>query len=394
MARWKFPLLGFVAAGVVAVLAYAALNRPSDASVLPPARTGLLPVPLPRLDSLEAAVVQQIDEFHRSFAELAARSDRSETDLAEGYGLLAQLYHAYGFFDAAAASYTNATRLAANDFRWSHLLGYLYHQNGRLEQSIGFYSAALGSRPDDFAARVYLGEVYLRLGRREEARKQFETVLARYPAAALNGLGEVALIEGRFEEAVRQFEAALQRVPRASRIHYSLAMAYRGLDRLDEAQAHLARVGTAGIQVADPVVDNLQHLLRGERVHLIQGQFAYQAGQFKAAADAYRKAIDAAPTSVTAGVNLGLALAALGDTEGASQQLRAALRLDPENVTAHFTLATLLARQERHAEAVDHFRAVISRTPDHVEANRELTRSLAKLGPNDEAADSQAAGRR
>jgi tetratricopeptide (TPR) repeat protein len=391
MARWRFPLAGWLlGAVVVAILAYAyaAWRRTSDASVLPPVRTGLLPVPLPRLDSLEPPVVQQVHESHRWFADLVARRDHSETDLAEGYGALGQLYHAYGFIDAAEASYSNATRLAPNDFRWSHLLGYLYQQNGRLEQSIKFYLAALESRSDDFPARVYLGEVYLRLGRRAEAREQFENVLARYPAAALNGLGEVALIEGRFGEAVRHFEAALQRVPRASRIHYSLAMAYRGLNRLDETQAHLERVGTAGIQVADPVVDNLP------RVHLIQGQFAYQAGQFKAAADAYRKAMVAAPTSVTASVNLGLALAALGDTEGASQQLQAALRLDPENITAHFALGTLLARQERHAEAVDHLRAVISRAPDDVEANRELTHSLLKLGRNDEAVDSQAAGRR
>jgi tetratricopeptide (TPR) repeat protein len=209
--------------------------------------------------------------------------------------------------------------------------------------------------------------------------------LTTYPAAAQNGLGEAALSEGRFEEAVQYFEAALERVPRASRIHYSLAMAYRGLGRLEDAQSHLRQVGQAGIQVADPIVDHLQSLLRGERAHLIQGQLAYQAGQFKAAVEAFGEAVDAAPTSARASVNLGLALAALGDTERAIQQLRAALRLDAENVTAHFTLGTLLAHQGRHADAVEHFRVVINHTPDNVEANRAITRALLKLGRDEEA---------
>ena len=157
-------------------------------------------------------------------------------------------------------------------------------------------------------------------------------------------------------------------------------MAYRGLGRLDQVEAQLQQLGQAGIQVSDPVLDQLPGLLRGERVNVIQGQVAYQAGQFKAAADAFSKAVDAAPASVRARVNLGLSLAALGDTEPAIQQLQAALRLDEGDVTAHLTLATLLARQDRHAEAVEHLRAVIAHSPNNVDANRALTRSLLKLG--------------
>ena len=158
-----------------------ALHRPADTSVLSPARPGLLAVPLPRLESLEPAVVQQIHEFHQAFADLAAKTDLTEMALAESYGLLGQLYYVYGFLDAAEACYSNARRLAPADYRWSHLLGYLYQQSGRLEESLGPYAAALGARPDDFAAMIYLGDVLVRLDRRAEARAQFQAALASVP---------------------------------------------------------------------------------------------------------------------------------------------------------------------------------------------------------------------
>ena len=64
-----------------------------------------------------------------------------------------------------------------------------------------------------------------------------------FPAVARRGLGDVALRERKFAEAIEHFRAVLDRVPQAVAIHYSLAMAYRGLGRMDEARAHLQRRG-------------------------------------------------------------------------------------------------------------------------------------------------------
>ena len=115
-----------------------------------------------------------------------------------------------------------------------------------------------------------------------------------YPAVARAGLGEIALRDGRFSEAVQYLEAALDRAPDAASVHYSLGMAYRGLGRLDQARSHLARRGTSGLRPADPVVDALAALLRGERAQMILGRRAYEAGQFKEATAAFRKALESA----------------------------------------------------------------------------------------------------
>ncbi len=392
MPQWRLSVVSaLLGVGVCAAPRYARLPQAADAPpVLAAPRSGLEAVPLPALDALESSVAEQLRQFHQATADLVATTGLADREVAEAYGSLGQVHHAYQFLDAAEASYLNAARLVPDDFRWSHLLGYLYQQRGQLEESVRFYAAALEARPDDAAAAVYLGELFLQLNRRPEARARFQAALAANPddAAALNGLGEEARLDGRLEDAVRYFEAALQRVPQASRIHYSLAMAHRGLGRLDQARAHLQQVGPAGVRPADPLVDSLQRSLRGERVYLIRGRLAYQARQFEAAAEAFRRAVDAAPTSVRARVNLGSSLAELGDIEGAIGQLRAATDIDPENLPAHFNLAVLLAGQGDHRNAVDQFRAVLERAPDDVEANRGLARSLSRLGRDDETIES------
>ena len=194
-------------------------------------------------------------------------------------------------------SYLNAARLAPGDVTWPHLLGYLYQQTGRLEEAADRFREARRIRADDHAATIRLAEVSIGLNRLRDAREALQSVVDVFPALAQNGLGEVALRERRFEDAIRHFRAALERVPQASSIHYSLAMAYRGLGRVEEARSHLEQRGAAGIKVGDPIVDSLEPLVRGERGLVARGRRAYEAGHYQEAATAFARAIEAAPAS-------------------------------------------------------------------------------------------------
>ena len=379
------PLLWNATVAPNSSAAHGAAQDPSRASALPPARPGLVSVPLPPLDALELPVAEQLREVQRSLEKLLVGTSRERADLAEVFGSAGRVYHAYEFFDAAEASYLNASRLAPGEVRWLHLLGFLYQQTGRPREAADKYVAALEARPDDRVAIVHLGEVYLQLNRLQDAREEFQKVVSTFPAAASNGLGEVALREGRFEEAIVHFRAALARIPEGGSIHYSLAMAYRGLGRLDEARSHLQRQGPGGVRAVDLIVDELQRLVRGERALVIQGRRAFEAGQFQSAADAFRNAVNAAPASVTPRVNLGLALAQLGNAEGAAEQFEAAFRLDSDNHVAHVGLGMLLARLGRDREAVDHLRTAFRQAPGDAPVSGELIRVLLRLGRKDEA---------
>jgi tetratricopeptide (TPR) repeat protein len=196
------------------------------------------------------------------------------------------------------------------------------------------------------------------LGRLREARETFERMRDTFPALARQGLGDVALREGRYAAAAALFLDALTRVPEATALHYPLAMAYRGLGRLDEARTHLAQRGQGGIRVGDPMVDALQELVRGERGLVMQGRRAYESGQFAEAAAAFTRAVADAPASATARFNLGLATLQLGDTAAAIGHLQAAFALDPGDAQHGRELARLLLRSARQDEAVAVLRQV------------------------------------
>ena len=102
----------------------------------------------------------------------------------------------------------------------------------------------------------------------------------------------------------------------------------------------------------DPVVDSLQTLIRGERGLVAQGRKAYEAGQFNEAAVAFAKAIDAAPSSATARVNLGLTQLQLGNTAAAIATLQEAFDLAPEDANASRELVRVLLRAGRAEDAI------------------------------------------
>jgi tetratricopeptide (TPR) repeat protein len=335
-------------------------------------------VPLPRLNDLESAVSDQIREEQRSFQALLAAGTSSGRTLADAYGSLGRVFHAYEFFEGAEAAYVNAIRLAPSDVRWPHLLGYLYQQTGRLEEAADTFGQAIRVQPDDRPAILRLGQVYLGQNRLREAREQFQSVVMVFPALAQIGLGEVALRERRFKDAIDHFDAALKRVPQALSIHYSLAMAYRGLGRMDEARSHLQQRGSAVINIGDPIVDGLQALVRGERGLVVQGKRAYEAGEYKEAAVAFEKAIQAAPSSATARVNLALTEMQLGNTTAAVALLRSAFELAPDDADVSRELLRVLLRLGRKDEAIQVLTKSASVNPDDEETLVSLAILMAE----------------
>src|SRR5688572_29914434 len=91
------------------------------------AQQNVLAVPQPRLDDLEPAVAEQIRDAQQRTAGIVAKGGSSR-ELADTYGALARIYHAYEFLDSAEPAYLNARRLASGNSEWPHLLGVLYQQ--------------------------------------------------------------------------------------------------------------------------------------------------------------------------------------------------------------------------------------------------------------------------
>ena len=331
--------------------------------------------------SLEPAVAEHIQSLEASTAALV-REKASADRVAAAYGLLGQAYHAYSLAPSAEASYLEAHRLAPNDFRWPYLLGYLFQQQNKADDALAYYAVAKTLRAEYAPLSVNVGNLQLRQNRIDEAQAAFEVALAIDPsiAAARYGLGQVALSRRDYAGAVEHFSSVLTKVPDANRVHYALALAFRGLGQIEQAQAHLALQGAVGVRASDPIVDGLADLVRGARLSVLNGRLAFEAGRYAEAAEAFRKAVAAEPDSIPARVNLGSALGRLKEVDGALGQFREALELDPSNRAALYNLAVLYGSQGRHARAVLHLTRLLELAPDDDEVRLVLGQELSLAG--------------
>ena len=328
-------------------------------------RENLVAIHWPDLANVEVDVREQLLKEQASLTAATKVAGASDAKLSEAYGSMGRTFHAYSFNAAARECYVNASRLATQDFRWFYLMAKLDQQDGRMFEAIKNYLIAQSMNPSYVAAAINLGNIFLESNHPSEARKHFAEALTidKNSPAAHYGLGQVALSERNYAEAVSYFERTLAIVPGANRVHYSLAMAYRGLGELEKAKANLRLQGTVGVRVADPLVDQLQDIVQGERLHLIRGKLALDSKRYAEAADEFRKAIASKPESVTGHLNLAAVLTFQKDVAGAIEQFEAVLRIAPDNENAHYNLGVLLANQNRHQEAIGHLQAVLKSNP-------------------------------
>jgi tetratricopeptide (TPR) repeat protein len=375
----------FLLLSVFAVHARPQSQSSSQEATIPAPRAGLLPVHEPNLKTLEPDVRSHLLSLQRSLAAVAGDPRVTSEKLGEAYGSLGQVYHAYSLFPQAEECYRNAQQLVSTDFRWTYLLAGILQADGRSEEAAIYYELARKLRPNYYPAAVNLGTIYLRENRLDEARASFNEALTFDVncAACRYGLGQVALSARDYKLAIEYLEQAMKETPQANRIHYALAMAYRGLGDIEKARMHLEQqgpvgVGVVGVRVNDPLIDGLRQLIRGDRLHLIEGRKAFDAGHYSEAADEFRKAVAANPEGIPARVNLGAALAQMGDVAGAVAQYQQALRIDPKNAAANYNLGFLFAKHDQHEQAIVQFQTVLALNPGDTESRFGLAQELAK----------------
>ncbi|MGF1613576.1 MAG: tetratricopeptide repeat protein [Gammaproteobacteria bacterium] len=362
---------------------FAAILCISQASVAGPQPSGrehLMEVPRPDLTQVEQRVRGELEAAAAEFSNLAGAPQLSDQELGSAYGELGALYHAHHMDDAAEACYLNAEQLVAREFRWPYLLGYLYQRQGRFKQALAAYRRAQAAQSDYPPLRLRLAEMYLSVDRPEQARPLFTAALETEEnwAAATYGLGKIALLEGDYEQALQWFQQALRSAPQASRVHYQMAMAYRGRGAVAEARAHLAQRGDIEPPFSDPVVQTLEQLVAGARVHLYRAMQAVWAKKFERAAQEFRQVVTLEPENVSAHVGLARALYLIGRPAEAQTTLEAALVLAPDDAQAHYFLGRLLQEAESDAAAKPHYEATLATDPHHGGAHFFLANALMR----------------
>ena len=372
---------------LVLLLAISEASAQQGDRILPAPRSNLVAIHWPDVSTVEVEVRAHLVQAEASLTARVKTAGTSDATLSEAYGSTGQTLHAYSFNAPARECYLNASRLAPTDFRWAYLMAKLDHQDGRIDEALRNYLLVQNLNPSYVAASINLGNISLEANRLSEARQHFSAALKidKDSPAAHYGLGQVALSERNYAEAARYFERTLAIASAATRVHYSLAMAYRGLGELEKAKDHLRLQGTVGVRAADPLADQLQEIVQGERLYLIRGRAALEAKRYAEAADEFRKAVVARPDSVAGRVNLGAVLNQLGDARGAMEQFEEVLRIAPDNANAHYNLALLFVKQNRFQEAITHLQFVIKSDPNDSGARFILAQAYVRTGQDDAA---------
>ena len=338
---------------------------------------------LPDLSRAAASVRDQLEAQH------AASIGTSAAAAAGGgaYGEMGKLLMAAEYLGAAEACFLAARAAAPRDRRWLYYLGHLYKDRSDHAASTAFFEQALTLAPDDIPTLVWLGETHLAQGRPTAAEAPFEQALELQPGlvAALWGLGRAALAQRDFGRAVERLEAVLAAEPDAASVQYPLAMAYRGLGDFEQARVHLAQRGEREILLPDPLMQELNIVLRSAAAYESSGIRALEHEEWEAAAGYFREAIALAPDDPSPRHRLGTALFLLGDQAGARAQFEGAIRLSPTFAQAHFSLGVLMASAGRFDAALARFSAAVLHDPAYLEARLVLADLLRHGGRADDA---------
>ena len=172
-----------------------------------------------------------------------------------------------------------------------------------------------------------------------------------------NNLGTALQEARRYDEAVTHHQRAIALMPGYAPAHNNLGASLRAAGRLDEAVVAYRKALALKPDFASASYNLANALL--------------EQGQAGPSVDQYRRALQSTNT-VEAHNNLGIALAANGDSAGALSEFRAALALDDRSVQAHRNLGNMLLDMGSRAEGVAHLERAVALAPTEADATYDI----------------------
>lgn len=340
---------------------------------------------LPSLPDLSTAPVGMREQIVAADARA-----RSLTRAKQGFGELAQLYHANGFLDEAMKAYDGLEHIEPTVARWPHLHATILSGFGETEPAVTLWKRAITLGPDYVPARLRLGDCLLKAGRSREAADVYSAVLKLEPSQpyAIFGLARVDFEAGRLEPAREKLEKLVSQTN--YQLGYDLIVTvYERLGLRDQASAvrGLAAASGAYRDPADPWLDSLiAYCFDPYRLSLNAG-VAARLGDNKAAQQLLERAIELTPDDVALRFQLGMLAVQQGDTTLAADQLQRCTMLSPEFADAWAHLSALQASKGDTAAAERTLATGLRNSPQSPGLHLMKARNLRNAGRLEDAAN-------
>ncbi len=298
-------------------------------------------------------------------AQIAARIEQSEDPLRL-FLLKGRIDLAKGAFESALAYFVKAAREDPQLAEAQHYQGVALLRLDRLAQAERRLLAAqrLGySRPD---LPLYLGDVYRKRGDLKEARKAYETGIARVPKQAMGYLRRASLFQQtqRYDSALLDYDRAIELAPESSQEAYrNRGQVKVELERYNQALLDFNQA------IREAPGDFMSYCLRGRLYQLM--------GNFRQAEEDLDVAKELAPNSPVPAYYLGLIYEDRGRDQEALTQLDQALRIDPRFAKGYNLRGEIYARMEAYKPAMQDFQRSLRIDPQYADAydnQADLTR--------------------
>jgi tetratricopeptide (TPR) repeat protein len=185
---------------------------------------------------------------------------------------------------------------------------------------------------------------------------------------AMNEMGEILANQQKTEEAVNCFKRAIRANPNYAETYINLGFFQQNQGETDAAMANY--------QQAAALEPN------GPADYFNRATIAASAFRWGDVIEYLGLAIDAKPQFWQARYQLGIQLAAKGDSEEAQTQFLEVIRYRPDFIPAHLDRGTALAAEGKTNEALAEFRTVLRLHPEDNSARQQI--QLIEAGrPND-----------
>lgn len=300
-------------------------------------------------------------------------------------------HHEAGRLPEAEQLYRHVLRAVPGHAIANHHLGLLLGQCGQQAAALPYLEAALQADPDEGQFWLSYVEALLANGQPRDALDILRSVMQRgLDNAAVHALLEKAEAAVSTAAAPSPAEiAALVALFNGGR-HAELENGARLLlQRYPDSAFAWSVLGTAlQLQGKDalPAFRRTAQLSPGDpEAHCNLGNALQAGGDFDGAVASYGRALALKPGFAQVHSNLGSALQALGRLADAVASHRSAVKLAPGQASVHFNLANAFKELGQFEDAAASYRRALALEPRDAEAHRYLGNALQGLGRLDKA---------
>jgi tetratricopeptide (TPR) repeat protein len=289
--------------------------------------------------------------------------------------------------------YLRTLEVTKNNSTIENNLGDFYNETGRPEKAMPYLSDALRIKPGGPEIENNVGRSLYMMGRYPEAEQHFRRSLSRNPQdpITLNNLARVRFIQGDVQQAVGLYRAAAAAKPDAAEVRMRLGIALFlegnvSAAREELERASLAEPGNANYRAlaqgvpafekdpSDPAAAVLRQRLAA--AHQEVGGGLQSRGKSIEALAHFRRAVELAPSSPGARIDLGAQLTRTGHLEEGQEEFVTALKIEPGSALAHTDLGYVLYLRGQRDAAIGQYREALRLQPGFPLAQTNLELAL------------------